>query len=232
MGGNRRRRYGTRRARGWRDRSLAPTWWERISAALPALRGARALLVRRAAAGALLVLAALLAARPAAPPQDQVRVVVAARDLPPGHVLAEADLARRSVPAPLAPHGVVREPDLARGRVLAAATRGGEPLTDVRFAGPELTRLAAGAGRVAVPVRLADPGVADLLVPGRRVDLVTVPEHSGAPSVVAENAPVITVHPVQRGPDQPRLVVVGLPEQQAPAVAAASLIQSVTVTLR
>lgn len=221
-----------RRARGWRDRSLAPTSWERISAAWPFLHGTRALFARRAGAAVLLVLAGLLALQPEGTSQRQVRVVVAARDLPPGRVLGETDLLHRAVPAALVPRGAVLESDAARGRTLASAARGGEPLTDLRLAGPELTRITAGADRVAVPVRLADPGIADLLVPGRRVDLVTAPGLSSAPSVLAENAPVIMVRPGRREPDQGRLVVIGLPEQEAPAVAAASLIQTVTVTLR
>ncbi|GAB2658614.1 hypothetical protein GCM10027271_16620 [Saccharopolyspora gloriosae] len=120
--------------------------------------------------------------------------------------------------------------------------RSGEPGADVRLTGaePVTTEPAdtgpAGAppepGQVAVPVRLADPGVADLLHPGVRVDLVTNPEGSAGGSVLAERAPVLAVRTTGSRPDQGRLVLLGIPEQRAPAVAGASLIHSVTVTLR
>ncbi|WP_243790022.1 hypothetical protein [Saccharopolyspora gloriosae] len=100
----------------------------------------------------------------------------------------------------------------------------------------ESAQATAGAspdpGQVAVPVRLADPAVADLLRPGVRVDLVTTPEHSAAGSVLAERVPVLAVHAAGDGADQGRLVLVGIPEQRASVVAGASLIHSVTVTLR
>nr|WP_233626966.1 SAF domain-containing protein [Saccharopolyspora sp. HNM0986] len=230
-GGNRRR--GMRRRRR-KELSLEPTWRDRVSARLPWLHGVRVLFARRAAAGMLIVLALLLAVRPeSAPPDDRVRVVVAAHDLAPGHVLTDSDLAQRALPADAVPRGAVREVAAARGRTLGGASRGGEPLTDVRFTGPELTRITTGReDHVAVPIRLADPAVADLLRSGTRVDIVTIPTRSDTGSVLAERVPVLAVRPAGSGPDQGRLVVVGLPEQRAPAVAGASLTRSVTVTLR
>ncbi|CAM00111.1 hypothetical protein SACE_0770 [Saccharopolyspora erythraea NRRL 2338] len=182
----------------------------------------------------LATLAAVMALQPRpGPASDGVPVLVAARDLAPGHVLEPDDVARRTMPAELAPGGVLSEVDEATGRVLGTASRSGEPLTDVRLAGPAQTALTTGDPRhAAVPIRLADPDVADLLHPGRRVDIVTTATRSGNSSVLAEQAPVIAVRPTGDRHDQGRLIVVGLPEGLAPAVAAASLTQSVTVTLR
>lgn len=120
--------------------------------------------------------------------------------------------------------------------------RSGAPGADVRLtgaepattepAGPGPASVSPDPGQVAVPVRLADPGVADLLRPGVRVDLVTGSERSADGSVLAERAPVLAVRTTGDGSDEGRLVLVGIPEQRAPAVAGASLRHSVTVTLR
>jgi hypothetical protein len=97
----------------------------------------------------------------------------------------------------------------------------------VRLVGPENTLLATGnPDAVAVPVRLTDAAVADLLRPGSRVDVV------GEPAVLANDAVVVAVRPSEGVSAKGRLVVVALPRQVAAKVAAASLAQPVTVTLR
>ncbi|GAA2784103.1 SAF domain-containing protein [Saccharopolyspora taberi] len=206
----------------------------RLRNLLPDGRYAQIVLLRRATAVVLTLLAAMLAIQPRPGPEaSEAPVLVAARDLPPGHVLAREDLAERSMPLELVPGGALNQLNAAEGRVLGSASRRGEPLTDVRLAGPAQTALTTGdAGHAAVPVRLEDPDIADLLYPGRRVDLVTTATRSGNSSVLAERAPVISVRPPGEQRDQGRLIVVGLPEQLAPAVATASITRSVTVTLR
>jgi pilus assembly protein CpaB len=137
------------------------------------------------------------------------------------------------MPADLVPGGALHDAASAEGRVLSAGSRRGEPVTDVRLASPALTRLTAGdPAHVAVPIRLADSGVADLLHPGRRVDIITADSGSGRAGVLAERVPVITVRPPESHQDKGRLLVVGLPQPLAATVASASLTQSVTVTLR
>jgi pilus assembly protein CpaB len=85
-----------------------------------------------------------------------------------------------------------------------------------------------------VPVRLSDPGVADLLRPGSRVDVVASgPDHDGI-SVLAADAVVVTVRHSEGKSGTPggRLVLVALPREAATRVAAASLGEPVAVTLR
>ncbi|UQS27308.1 hypothetical protein L1857_33190 [Amycolatopsis thermalba] len=90
----------------------------------------------------------------------------------------------------------------------------------------------------AVPVRLADTGVADLLSPGMRVDVVTLDESAQSRKVLASMATVLTVRPppasagrLASARDGP-LVVLSLPEDTAREVAAMSLQNPVAVTLR
>ena len=133
----------------------------------------------------------------------------------------------RSLPAAYAPAGTITDAGAAVGRVLAGAARSGETITDVRLVGPANTLLATGSpDAVAVPVRLTDAAVADLLRPGSRVDVV------GDPGVLANDAVVVVVRPSEGVSAKGRLVVVALPRQLAAKVAAASLAQPVTVTLR
>jgi pilus assembly protein CpaB len=190
----------------------------------------RTLALRRLIAAALVLLAAWLALAPRPPSGvPTAPMVVAAHDLAPGITLSTGDL--RVVPAPVEvrPAAALGTLDEVAGRVLAGAATSGEPLTRARLVGPENTRLAAGEGdAVAVPVRLADPAVADLLTPGVRVDIVS----ANADAVLASAATVITVLAETGSVKQGRLVVLAMPRDTATRVAAASLGQEVTVTLR
>ncbi|HEY2793364.1 MAG TPA: hypothetical protein VGJ28_13450, partial [Micromonosporaceae bacterium] len=133
------------------------------------------------------------------------------------------------------PTGALSTVRAATGHVLAGALRAGEPITDVRLIDGGLPGGAPGTS--AVPVRLTDPGVADLLHPGARVDVVTVDQTDDpaatAGDVLASGAIVLTVRDADTAPGQHgRLVVLALPEPVATRVAAVSLRQPVTVTLR
>jgi Flp pilus assembly protein CpaB len=192
--------------------------------------------LRRLVAIALVLLAGVLAFRPAgARETTSVAVVIAAHDLAPGSTLTERDVGLRQLPADAMPAGAVLRPARAIGRVVASAVRAGEPLTDVRLVGAADTALTTGDPSAAtVPVRLADPDVADLLRPGLRVDVVTLdPDQQTAP-VLAANATVVTIRDTAGTTQgQPgRLVLVALPRPLATRLAAASLRQPVTVTLR
>lgn len=228
---------GRRRHRRVGPRTLAPLLRERIAAAARGGGWSRPIVLRRIVAGLLVLLAAALALRPE---PGTVTVLVAAHDLAPGGTLVEADVVRRELPTAVVPVGAITDVAALTGRVLASAARAGEPITDVRLASPELVALQAPNGDTAtVPVRLSDPDVAELLHPGSNVDVVSIGEKNADPTVLAEQATVVTVLDEQRSAigqpgrsQQGRLVVVVLPRQAATRVAAASLSQPLTVTLR
>jgi pilus assembly protein CpaB len=79
-------------------------------------------------------------------------------------------------------------------------------------------------------VRLGDAGVAALLAPGSRVDVVG--SGAGGPAVLAADAAVLTVLPPEERPAAGRLVLVALPRGIAARVASASLAEEITITLR
>lgn len=217
-----------------RNQRLDTSLGERVRHFLRAGHGARMLLFRRSAAVLLVLLAGLLLWQPhTGQSAEGVTVLVAARDLPPGREVAPADLAVREIPAELVPAGALLTRSDAEGRVLGGASRSGEVLTDVRFTGLPLTTLTTGRDdHVSVPVRLADPQLAELLHPGRRVDLVTAGEETGRHAVLVRQAPVIAVRPDPEADGRGTLVLIGVPEHQAAEVAAESLSHSMTVTLR
>jgi len=194
--------------------------------------------LRRAAAGLLVVLALGLLAAPSVAPAG-TPVLVAARDLAPGVALGPADVAVRLLPGELVPAGAFAEPGAVAGRQLVGGVRAGEALTDVRLLGPVAAVAAAGVPDAAgVPVRLADAGVAALLTPGTRVDLVAAgADDAGAvaadPALLAPGAVVLAVLPApERTAGSAPVVVVALPAALAARVATVSLREEVTVTLR
>lgn len=198
----------------------------------------RALLLRRALAVLLVLLATVLALLPEAGAAP-VSVLVAARDLAPGAVLGPEDVAPRDHPPDLVPDGSVRSPGAVLGRTLAAPLRRGEPLTDVRLVGTDLTRaVSVNPDAVSVPLRLPDPDIAALLHPGAVVDVVALGERQSQPVVLARRARVLAVlEPDVRSRTagrsaEGRLVLVALDATAATRVAGASLSQELTVTVR
>ena len=200
--------------------------------------------LRRAVAALLVVLAVGLVAAPAAAPSG-TPVLVAVRDLAPGVALGPADVTVRLLPDELVPAGALREPAAVAGRQVVGGVRAGEALTDVRLLGAVAAVAAAGVPDAAgVPVRLADAGVAALLTPGARVDLVAAgdrhaaavsapSEAPGLPTVLAPGAVVLAVLPApERTATAAPVVVVALPAELAARVATTALREEVTVTLR
>ena len=195
----------------------------------------RAVALRRLAAGLLVVLAAVLAVAGAASPSVAgVPVVLARRDLAPGAAVGPDDVAVVPRPPDGVPVGALREAGDAVGRRPVGGVRAGELLTDVRLVGPDAARLAVGAADAAgVPLRLADPAVAALVRPGALVDVVGGAGVGGGDGVVlARGARVLTVLPGEERTASAPLVVVALPGPEAARVAAATVGQEVTLTLR
>ena len=132
----------------------------------------------------------------APPPAPTVAAVAAARDLPAGARLVEADLTVARIDPRSVPDGALQVLGLARGATLVSSVRRGEVLTDVRLLGAGvLDRL--GPGLVAAPVRIADAESVGLLRPGSVVDVLAAaaPESAGAGEarLVAAAVRVITV---------------------------------------
>ncbi|MGV0789093.1 SAF domain-containing protein [Mycolicibacterium sp. XJ2] len=193
----------------------------------------RAVLARRIAAGALVVLAAVAAVRP--DPDDQhVDAVVAARDLSPGSELTAADIRREKLDATTVPDGVQTDAAAVVGATLAGPVRRGEALTDVRLLTPRLAEGAAGPTARIVPLSLDQTAVLDLIRPGDVVDVLAAGgEPDTRPRVVASDAIVVLVSekPTATGAGADRVVLVALPAHAANEVAAATLVETVTLTL-
>jgi pilus assembly protein CpaB len=193
---------------------------------------------RRAAAVLLAVTAVVLALRPdhapaTTPAPDVVPVAVAAVDLPAGSVLTASQVTVARMPPEVVPSGVVADPDLLRGRTLAAGVRAGEPLTDVRIVGAGLTALLP-EGQVAAPVRLADLAVAALVRTGDRVDvLATHPDATDA-QLVADGVLVLAAPGTTAGPDADPaagLLLLAVEGSTAARLAAAATTATLTVSL-
>jgi len=210
--------------------SLVPRLRHRFADVLRGPGWRRMALARRVGAGLLCALALALALVPRAP---GVAVVVVAHDVTAGATLGSGDLAVREWPPNRVPAGAVREVSAAAGRVLVGAARAGEALTDVRLVAGAAVRGQGSPDAAAVPVRLADADVAALLVPGSRVDVVTLGASAKEPVVLAGDAEVLAVLPPGEGPGaRGRLVLVAMPRALATRVAAAALSDQVAITLR
>jgi hypothetical protein len=125
---------------------------------------------------------------PAPEPSEKTVVLTTAR--PAGALLGGDDLTVRAVPSGLVPDGAVDDPEELIGARLAVALPSGFPIVDGVLVGPRLAD-GAPAGRVVVPVRLADADVAGLLGAGDRVDLLQAPSEGGAARVIARGALVM-----------------------------------------
>ncbi|MFC3451347.1 SAF domain-containing protein [Amycolatopsis speibonae] len=209
---------------------------------LPVLRrlhGRPARLLRRWLALSLLLSGLIALFLPAsARGAPGIATVVSARDLPAGSLLRAGDLKLVDLPDDVRPQGATGQAASVEGRLLVGAARAGEPLTDVRL----LEAAIPGSGdpeSSTVPVRLADAGVAELLRPGQRVDVVAAAEAGREASVLASMAVVAAVG--EQGIREPKasgggskgpLVLLSLPSAIATRVAATSLERSLTVTLR
>ncbi|MFD2417245.1 hypothetical protein [Amycolatopsis pigmentata] len=108
-----------------------------------------------------------------------------------------------------------------------------------RTEGPPSAALPAAPGFSTVPVRLADAGVAELLTRGTRVDLVTLEAGEQNRRVLVSMATVVDVRsPPPAGSrllaaeNKGPLVLIAVPAELAPQVAALALRNPVAVTLR
>ncbi|MGI9157212.1 MAG: SAF domain-containing protein [Marmoricola sp.] len=195
----------------------------------------RVLLHRRLLAALLAALAVLLGVRELqAPAPPTTSAWTAARDLSTGMVLSRADLARVPFAPGSVPDHAVTSPGSVLGRIVAAPLRRGEPITDLQVVAPPL--LSAYPGRVATPVRIADPAVVDLLRVGDVVNLVAADPQGETPArIVAAAVTVIAIPPNNAAQLDPglsgRLVLFAVPAERATEVSAAGVSGFLTLTL-
>lgn len=205
---------------------------DRLVRPLRAVR--RAVLRRRRILAALLTAVAVAAGlhAVATPPPATIRVTVAARDLTSGTVLSAADVESAQFSPESVPDAVAAAPI---GRVLAAPLRRGEPLTDLRLVGPALTD--GHPDLTAIPLRLPDAGMVDLLEVGDRIDVVAADPQGGGAEVVAADVLVLALAALDEsdarsGPSglPGQLVVIGAQATDVPGLAEAVVRAFVTFT--
>lgn len=121
----------------------------------------------------LLALASAVGSRSPAerPAAHTAPVVVAARALPVGHVLARDDVDVVRWPVAVRSAGTQANPSAIVGRRLAGPVGAGEPITGLRLIGPDLAT-ALRRGLIAAAVPLGDPHAGDLVRAGDRIDLL------------------------------------------------------------
>ena len=176
------------------------------------------------------ILSALLAAAAAAivvaelhpPPPPTVTVLVAARAVPAGTVLARSDVRAARAPVDATQPGALTAVPDAVGRRVGAALAPGEALTASRLV-PRGSADGLPHGRVALHVVAADPGSVDLLAPGGGVRVY--PTAGGAPlalaaRVLATDPPATPSDPWAGEPRVGRGVVLSLSAGEADAVLA------------
>lgn len=191
----------------------------------PLRRFRRRVLLHRRPLAALTAAGAVLAALQAiSPPRPEtVEVWTARRDLPGGTVLRDTDLASARLSPDTVPAEVVSDPQEVVGRTLAAPMSRGEVVTALRTVGRGL--LHGYPGTTAVPLRITDAAVVDLLRVGDRVSLVVAdPDGRAASRVLLEDVPVVAIPRPREGAlssgTPGRLVVAAVPTASASDVAA------------
>ena len=195
-------------------------WPDRLVLAAAGGRGGRRIRrLRRWVAIGLLVISGALAVRREQPPDPGVVVFGLTRDLAAGATVSAGDLT--TIRTTLPPDGAIADSSAVAGRLLTGPARRGEILTDVRLVpaqGPS-----PGPGRVAVPIRPADPGAVGLLSPGVHVAVLAVGEN-GAATMLSKDAVVLALPPpVDRTANAKRLVVLAVPVEVADRLAAATV---------
>ena len=213
--------------------SLDPTLLTRVREALQP-DWVHSVRTRRIAAAALVLLAGVAALR-TDPAGAHSAAVVAIRDLTPGVAVTAADVQIENRLTATLPDGTAADVGTVVGAMPAGPVRRGEVLTDVRLLGTRLTKSAAGPDARVVPLELAQSAVLDVVREGDVVDIVAAPhsDPDAAPRVVATDAVVVLVSAEPGGiaAAGDRVVLVALPVAAANAVAAATLVHAVTLTL-
>lgn len=185
----------------------------------------RSVLLRRALALVLLLAALTLALRDAG--STEPRALVFTRPIPPGEAVSRDDVRLVRVPGHLLPESVVQDPSDVEGRVVAAGTEAGELVMTSRFVGNELSENAVGNITTLVPLRLAEPEILPLLHHGDTINVITSGSDRADTDIIATGGRVI----LSDFRESPGTLLVGLSEEDAHRVAAASLDTPLAVVL-
>lgn len=143
-------------------------------------------------------------------------MVTAVRDIAGATTLGPNDVTTIEITPDALPAGALTTTSDVHGQRAAGPIRAGEVITDVRLVGSALLD-GWGADLAAVPVRIADPGAAQLVRPGDVIDIVAT-DMSGAvsASVLAAQVPVLAVPEDAKtsfAADGALLVVAATPDQ-------------------
>ncbi|WP_194793093.1 SAF domain-containing protein [Raineyella fluvialis] len=191
---------------------------------------------RRSLAAVLTFVAVLGALRVfAAPPGGGAQVVVLTADVTGGSALSRTQLTLRSVPPDLVPGGAVTALDQAEGRTPAGPLTAGTILTASALVGPGLAGLSSG--HVAVPARLADPGIVAVLRVGDVIDVLATDPSSGEVRRAATRARVASIPaqgdtgPLSASSSQDVLVLLDVTAQEAVEVTRAAATARLSVVL-
>jgi len=195
-----------------------------------ARRVRRGVLRRRRLLAAVCALVAVWAGlrATATPASPLVPVTVAAHDLGAGSVLRLGDLTTVGFAPGTVPSGHIRDPV---GRQLAGPVRRGQPITDTALVGASLVR--DRPDLVALPVRLPDSAMAELLRVGDEIDLVSADPQGGPAVTAAHDALVLALPPPPSDAAADglpgRVVVLGVDESEVTAVSSATVTHFLTV---
>lgn len=195
----------------------------------------RTLLIRRTIAATLLLAAGILFTGSLI--STDPRVVVFSRDIPAGTEITAQDLELQQIPSDLVPDQVIRTPEEAIGRITASSITAGEWVTAPRFVGTELVSSLTDDDPAApptgplnmVPLKLADPSIIPLLLPGDTISVISHQPDTGLPATIASGGKVVLVGDTAAA--DPATVLIALPQADADAVAAASLNTPLAVVL-
>lgn len=174
-----------------------------------------------------------------------IGVVVAARDMEPGHQLAAQDVRLIDWPATALPEGFANATAEVVGRGLLAPVRVNEPLLSTKLAGPNGgvgLQATIEPGRRGVAVRVNDViGVAGWIQRGVRVDvLVTLDQglevSNPVTKVVLQDVPVLSAGPtMQEQQDeaiQTSTVILGVTPEESEKLALAATKGQIQLALR
>jgi pilus assembly protein CpaB len=174
---------------------------------------------RRPVSAALITFALVLGASNVVGRHERVvDVLVARHDIASGQVLTASDLDLIPYPSRHAPATAVSSVESLLGRVVIGPVAQREVITTTRVVS------ARSSEGLAVPVRLADAGMAALLRPGDIIDVLASAASAGTPAaVVADRLRVVTVPTANAsGLGQGGLIVVSADARRAAMLAGAA----------